>query len=142
MDHPTLYDDDLYAWSEQQASALRRLAERRELPNDLDLEHVAGEVEDVGRSELNAVQGVIRPIFAHLIKAASTPDASARGRWRAEVVAFHNSLPDRFSTAMAQRLNLDRQWRRALREAQAVWRPKGATSLRVVRPGVPTISPT
>jgi hypothetical protein len=93
MDHPTLYDDDLYAWSEQQASALRRLAERRELPNDLDLEHVAEEVEDVGRSELNAVQGVIRPIFAHLIKAASTPDASARGRWRAEVVAFHTACP-------------------------------------------------
>ena len=134
MSDTTLYDDDILAWSEQQASALRRLAERRDLPNDLDLEHVAEEIEDVGRSELNAVQGLIRQIFTYLIKAASTPDAE---HWRGEVVAFHNSLLDRFSTAMAQRIDLHRQWRRALREAGAALTAKGGA----VAPSLPIRCP-
>ena len=38
MDRRSLYDDDIYAWAQEQAAALRRLAEtRRDLPNELDL---------------------------------------------------------------------------------------------------------
>jgi hypothetical protein len=54
------YDTDILAWSEQQASVLRGLRSRGDLPNELDLEHVAEEIEDVGRSELNAAQSLIR----------------------------------------------------------------------------------
>ena len=44
MDRRSLYDDDIYAWTQQQAEVLRRLAEtRRDLPNELDLENVAEE---------------------------------------------------------------------------------------------------
>jgi hypothetical protein len=42
MDQPISYDEDFLAWSEQQAAALRELAGRRGLPDELDLEHVAG----------------------------------------------------------------------------------------------------
>jgi uncharacterized protein DUF29 len=43
MDRPTPYDEDFYAWSREQADVLRGLAERRDLPNALDLEHVIEE---------------------------------------------------------------------------------------------------
>jgi len=57
MDRRSLYDDDIYAWTQQQAEALRRLAGKgRDLPNDLDLENVAEEIEDVGKSELHRVE--------------------------------------------------------------------------------------
>ena len=36
-----LYDEDILAWSDQQAAALRRLATLPGLPNELDLEHIA-----------------------------------------------------------------------------------------------------
>ena len=52
MDRRSLYEDDIYAWAEQQAAALRRLAgTRRELPNELDLENLAEEIETALRSD-------------------------------------------------------------------------------------------
>jgi hypothetical protein len=58
MDLPASYEEDFYAWSQHQAAILRRLAAgaRAGLPNDLDLENVAEEIEGVGRSELAAVR--------------------------------------------------------------------------------------
>ena len=73
MDQPVSYDEDVLAWSEQQAAVLRELAGRKGLPNQLDLEHVAEEIEDLGRAEFNAVKSYIRQILAHLVKAASEP---------------------------------------------------------------------
>jgi hypothetical protein len=42
-----LYEEDFYAWTQQQAQALRRL---RVGDNDLDIEHIAEEIEDLGRA--------------------------------------------------------------------------------------------
>ena len=54
MGDRTLYDEDILVWSEQQAAALRSLATRHDLPNELDLANVVEEIEDVGRSDLHA----------------------------------------------------------------------------------------
>jgi hypothetical protein len=92
MDQPVSYDEDFFAWSEQQAAALRDLARsRRGLPNALDPERIAEEIEDVGRAEFNAVKSHIRQILAHLIKAASEPAPGPASHWRKEVVAFHSA---------------------------------------------------
>lgn len=125
MDQPVSYDEDFLAWSEQQAAALRELAGRRGLPNALDLEHVAEEIEDLGRAEFNAFKSYIRQILAHLIKAASEPSAGATSHWRKEVVAFHNALLDAFTPSMAQKIDLDVLWRRAVKEAGAALRDEG-----------------
>lgn len=138
MDQPASYDDDFLAWSEQQAAALRRLADtRRDLPNELDAERVAEEIEDVGRAEFNAVKSHIRQILAHLIKAASDPAVTPERHWRKEVVAFHSALLDQFSPSMAQRLDLDGLWRRAMKEAEAALEEEGAT----LAPGLPRACP-
>ena len=51
------YDSDILIWSERQADLLRRRA-AGELVNDaaLDWPNIAEEIEDVGRSQLNAVE--------------------------------------------------------------------------------------
>ena len=126
MEQPVSYDEDFLAWSEQQAMALRDLARSRQgLSNALDLERVAEEIEDVGRSEFNAAKSHIRQILAHLIKAASEPATGPASHWRKEVVAFHSGLLDLFSASMEQRLDLDLLWRRAMKEAEAALEDEG-----------------
>jgi len=120
MDEQVTYDADFFAWSQRQASMLRDLAAlRRDLPDDLDVEHVAEEIEDVGRAELNSVQSFLRLILVHVIKAVSVPDAEPMASWRKEVVGFHNELRLRFSRSMRQRIDLDALWGMAIREAGA-----------------------
>lgn len=120
MDARSLYEEDIYAWAEQQAAVLRRLAaSRRDLPNELDLEHVAEEIEDLGISERHAVESFIRLIFVHLMKLKAAPGADSAKSWRREIVAFHNELLSRLTLAMRPRIDVDRLWIRALREARA-----------------------
>lgn len=115
-----LYDDDIYAWSEQQAAVLRRLAAAPgRLPSDLDLEHVAEEIEDLGKSERHAAESAIRLMLVHLIKLASAPGAAPAQHWRGEIVTFHIDLLSRFTPAMFRAIDLDRLWRLAKRQALA-----------------------
>jgi hypothetical protein len=114
MSDSRLYDDDILLWSEQQAAAIRRLARVRDVPNDLDIENVAEEIESVGRSELAAVRSYIRLIFAHLIKLAADGNSESRGHWQGEIVAFHADMIGRYAPSMRQRIDLDDLWRRAL----------------------------
>ncbi|MGQ9371191.1 DUF29 family protein [Azospirillum sp. ST 5-10] len=55
MEHRPTHDEDVFAWSQHQAAVLRGLAARRGRPNDLDLDHLAEEIEDLGRDALLAV---------------------------------------------------------------------------------------
>jgi len=120
MSRSTAYDADILEWSEQQAAALRDVSRTaRGRWNELDWEHVAEEIEDVGRSELMAVQSLIRQILVHLIKAVSAPDATSMLHWRREVVAFHNDLLDRITPSMPARIDLGKLWQRAARQAEA-----------------------
>jgi hypothetical protein len=61
----SLYDDDFFAWTQQQAELLRRLAPPG---NELDLEHIAEEIEDLGRSDLRAARSLCQHIIEHLLK--------------------------------------------------------------------------
>jgi hypothetical protein len=112
MTGASLYDDVILLWSEEQAALIRRLgASRRDLPNELDLENVAEEIESVGRSELAAVESQLQNILVHLIKLSSEPESSAVRHWRAEVAGFHAELLRRYAPSMRQRLDLDQIWR-------------------------------
>ena len=113
--HPSLYERDILLWSEEQADALRRLkAGRRDLPNDLDLDNIVEEIESVGRSELHAVESLLRQMLIHLVKAASAPGADAAAHWSGEIRAFQADAQARFTPSMARRIDLDRLWRTAV----------------------------
>jgi Domain of unknown function DUF29 len=112
------YDDDVFAWSQQQAAALRALARsRRDLPNELDLEHIAEEIEDVGISQLRTVESPVRRLLQQAIKLASSPNADAACGWRQEMRAFQRDALTHYTPAMRQRIDLDRAWRLALSDA-------------------------
>ena len=122
MSDPTLYEDDILLWSEQQAEAIRKLGRtRRDVPNELDVENVAEEIESVGRSELAAVKSQIRLIFIHLIKLAIEPDSEAVAHWRGELVAFHSEMTSRYSPSMRQRIDVDALWRSAREQSMLAY---------------------
>ncbi|HEY4175052.1 MAG TPA: DUF29 domain-containing protein [Rhodopila sp.] len=112
-----LYDIDILAWSEQQAEALRLLAERRDLPNALDLSHVVEEIEDVGLSQLHAVNSFIYLVLSHTIKCWADPDARSLLHWHAEIGNWQTELARRLTASMRNRIDLNREWRRAIRQA-------------------------
>ncbi len=119
MDRAVPYDTDILIWSEQQAAALRSLASRCDLPNDLDLANVIEEIEDVGRSEFHAVESLLENILIDLVLLAADPDAPATRGWIAEIVAWNVALRRRISPSMRARLDIDILWRDALRIAEA-----------------------
>ncbi|MFP6560816.1 DUF29 domain-containing protein [Paraburkholderia sp. B3] len=57
------YDEDVYAWAFEQARFLRE--GRFDL---LDIEHLADEIEDVGKAELRELVKDISLLLAHLLK--------------------------------------------------------------------------
>ena len=85
MTDPELYEADFYAWTKVQADRLRRLqAERANL--DLDLPHLAEEVEDLGKSERNALRSHLRRIIEHCLKLEWSPAADPRGDWMESII--------------------------------------------------------
>lgn len=113
-----LYDEDVLLWSEQQAAILRALGrERRDLPNELDIENVAEEIEGVGLSELHSVQSRVRLILAHLIKMALEPNSDAVRHWEEDILNWHAELGLRFTPSMRRRVDMDSLWRKAWPQA-------------------------
>jgi hypothetical protein len=126
MDRRSLYDEDIYAWAQQQAEALRRLAEtRRDLPNELDLENLAEEIEDVGKSELHQVESMLTQTLVHLIKAHADPASRARGHWLGEALHFHFQARRAFGPSMRRFVDIEDLWQSAGRIAEAKLRGFG-----------------
>lgn len=74
-----LYDQDFYAWANEQAALLRagKLSEA-------DIEHIAEEVESLGKTEKRELVSRLRVLMLHLLKWKFQP--SLRGRsWEASI---------------------------------------------------------
>ncbi len=138
MPGETLYDTDFYAWSQEQAGMLRALArDAKTLPNALDIANIAEEIEGVGNSQLSAMASRVRLILAHLIKSVSDPESSALRHWRTEMVVWHSDLLADITRAMQPKIDMDLEWRRAVRQAQAAF----AEHDRVLAAGLPRPCP-
>lgn len=108
-----LYDRDIRAWSRHQADLLRRVA-RGERVNEVDRGHVVDEIEDVGRSELNAVRSYLTQMLLHLLKARGWPASQACDHRRAEIGLFQLEADRRLTPSMRQRLDVADLYRRTL----------------------------
>jgi hypothetical protein len=78
MTKPT-YESDFYAWARAQAEALRAKAWEQ-----LDVEHLAEEVEDLRKTERWAVRSQLRLILSHLLKWAYQPQRRTDS-WRTTI---------------------------------------------------------
>ena len=83
-----LYDEDFYAWSNEQAALLRagRLAQA-------DIAHIAEEIESMGRTEKRELVRRLTVLLLHLIKWRFQPRRRTAG-WEASVRVQRNRLAD------------------------------------------------
>ena len=105
-----LYDEDFYAWSEQQADLLRagRFSE-------LDLRHLIEEVEDLGGALYRSVRSRVRTIVEHLLKLEYSPATEPREGWCETVEAQRRDLDDDLTASLRPRIEgeLQRHYARA-----------------------------
>jgi len=88
MGNRQLYDRDFYAWANEQAGLLRagRLSEA-------DIEHIAEEIESMGRSEKRELVNQLTVVLLHLLKWQRQP--TLRGTsWRLTVEEQRNQIED------------------------------------------------
>jgi hypothetical protein len=82
----TDYDTDFYAWTQAQAAALRAKDWAA-----LDLDHLAEEIEDLGKRDRRAVESYLEIILLHLLKWACQP--ARRGRsWQKSLLQARHRL--------------------------------------------------
>ena len=77
-----LYEQDFYLWTQAQAEALRA---REGGANALDYEHLAEEVEDLGRSARAKSASMVFRILQHLYKLDARGNQQPTGHWRGEI---------------------------------------------------------
>jgi len=100
------YDEDFYAWANEQASLLRdgRLAEA-------DIEHIALEIESMGKTEKRELVARLTILLLHLLKWTFQPNLRGRS-WRLTIkeqrkevinhLADNPSLRSKIEDAMTQ----------------------------------------
>jgi hypothetical protein len=102
---PALYDIDIVAWAEQQARLLRagQFA-------GLDIEHIAEEIEDVGKSEQRELASRLSVLLAHLLKWQYQPERRGSS-WLCTIRAQRRSLAIRLQRTPSLRATLrDAAW--------------------------------
>ncbi len=111
------YDADFYAWTQHQAAVLRTMACD---DNRFDREHVAEEIEDLGKSERNAVRSEIRRIIEHLLKLQYSPASDPRADWMVSIIGARAELEERLSATLRRDTEaaLPRLYRSARKQAE------------------------
>jgi hypothetical protein len=134
-----LYDEDFFAWTRDQAAALRRLAKER-WNGPLDLEHLAEEIEDVGSERRDAVRSQVRRILEHLLKLEHSRAVDPRGVWKDSIDDARAEAEDKLTATIRRDVvaELPRLYDRARYKAARGLREKGeaesAASLPDVNP--------
>lgn len=111
----THYEDDFYAWTEEQAALLRQLPPGG---NRLDPAHIAEEIEGLGRSELRAAQSLCEHVIEHLLKLEYARLDEPAEHWRDEIVAWRLQLEKILTRSVEAKLDLPGRYRAALRLAR------------------------
>lgn len=135
-----LYETDFFAWTERQAAALRRLAERRiNFEDELDLDNLIEEVESMGLSDLKAVNSALARVIEHLLKLEHSRAEAPRDGWLVSVDNHRAQIQEAFdySPSLRGRLDPAMAWRHGRRHAvKSLERhePEAAAALPADRP--------
>ena len=76
-----LYDTDFYSWTQRTAALLR--ARRFD---EVDVEHAAEEIEDMGKRDLKELNSRLQVVLMHLLKWQLQPERRS-GSWQSTIVA-------------------------------------------------------
>jgi len=137
MSAVSLYDRDFHRWCLEQARALRALsAMRANLAVPLDLEHLAEEIESLGKSQERELFSRYVVILVHLLKWRFQPERRTRS-WRSTLLVQRDELESlyRFSPGL-------KALRQAtLEQAYPVARKRAARETRLPLPTFPETCP-
>ena len=133
-----LYEQDLYAWTQEQAARLREGAW-----HELDWEHLIEEIEDAGHSQRDALASHLLILLTRLLKLAvatrQRPNDLARaGRlWRTTCRTQRRLLAKRLRRNSSLRPTVPEE----CAEAYAIARDEAATALEVDEAAIPLACP-
>lgn len=118
---PALYDADFFTWTQRQAAALRAM------PRDaaIDIDHVAQEIEDLGKRDLREVVSFLERLIEHLVKLDACPSSRDRAHWKREATLFQRSALAAFTPGMRRLLSSDDLWRGGCKLASFVLEEAG-----------------
>ncbi|MDR0843012.1 MAG: DUF29 domain-containing protein [Acidobacteriota bacterium] len=101
----TNYETDVIAWANEQAALLRSGKF-----SDLDLEHIADEVEDVGKSEQRELANRMALLLAHLLKWQFQPERRGNS-WLSTIKVQRKALVTRIKKTPSLKVVLtDEAW--------------------------------
>ena len=83
------YDTDFYAWTQAQAAAIRA----KEVAA-LDIDHLAEEVEDLGRAVRKGISSQLERLLLHLLKWQYDPAPDPRRLWRVTIRHARREIAD------------------------------------------------
>lgn len=112
-----LYEQDIVAWSEQQANYLKRQEWTK-----LDLENLVEEIEALGRSEQRSLGSYLQVLMMHLLKWQYQPEKRTRS-WEITISNCRDKIQDALEDMPSlKRFLEDEEWvekyyRRARRDA-------------------------
>jgi hypothetical protein len=134
-----LYREDYYAWTRDQAGALRRLAETR--PNaDVDWANLIEEVEDLGSDRRDAVRSQLRRVMEHCLKLGHSSAQDPRRGWSNSVDDARAKASDKLTKSMRRELEpqLDHLYAQVLRRVRRDLEAYGETdAAAALPPGCP-----
>jgi len=99
------YDGDIVAWANEQARLLR---EGRF--SQLDIEHIADEIEDVGKSEKRELESRMTVLLAHLLKWQHQSERRGNS-WRNTIKEQRNRVANRIKKTPSLKADLqEAEW--------------------------------
>ncbi len=112
MSNATLYEQDFHAWANEQAALLR--AGRW---SEADIEHVAEEIESMGKSERRELVSRLAVLLHHLLKWQFQPSRRCKS-WQSSVRIQRNALGDHLHDNPSLQAHVPEALHRAYREAR------------------------
>ena len=106
------YDGDFYAWTQQQAALLREGSF-----GELDVEHLAEEVESMGRSERRELVSRLAVLLTHLLKWQHQPSLRSRS-WELTILEQRAQIEEMLEENPSFRPQFEQFVARAYRFAQ------------------------
>ncbi len=115
-----LYEADFYLWTQVQAAKLRQLEQERTNLN-VDLPHLAEEIEDLGGELRNAIRSHLRRVIEHCLKLEYSPAERPRAGWRETIIDARAEISDRMTPTISRHIrdDLPRLYEQARRRAEA-----------------------
>ncbi len=99
--HRHSYDEDIIAWANEQARLLREGQF-----SQLDIEHIAEEIEDVGKSEQRELESRMAVLLAHLLKWQHQPERQGNS-WRNTIKDQRDRIARRLRKTPSLKADLD-----------------------------------